>query len=149
MRVVFLAAIAASLAGLALAQPVDNIPNDPSPFPVRRGTAPPPPADARTQAPPPEGAAAGGLDFGQWRETSPRAYETAFVSQMRTRLAGKDAAAIQADLEHNGFACENAARLECRIEISDRQCAYEWYVVLEHNTAEPVAGYETACTASR
>jgi len=149
MRVIFLAAVAVCFSGLATAQPVDNIPNDPSPFPVQRGTAPPPPGETATQAAPPEGVAAGGFDFGQWRSASPRAYEGQFVSAMQTRLAGKDPAAIQADLEHNGFACENAARLECRIEISEQQCAYEWYVVLERNDATPAAGYEADCTTRR
>ena len=149
MRVIFLAVIAACCAGFAAAQPVENIPNDPSPFPVQRGTAPAPPADAHAQTAPPEGVGAGGVDFGQWRSANPRAYEASFGSQLRARLAGKDAAAIQADLEQNGFACENAARLDCRIEITDHQCAYEWYVVVEHNVAEPVAGYDVACAAAR
>jgi hypothetical protein len=64
---------------------------------------------------------------------------------MRQRFAGKTNVEIRADLERNGFACEDAARLDCRIEIMERQCAIDWYVVVEPNRAEPVTGFDIMC----
>jgi hypothetical protein len=122
----------------------------PLPFPVERGSALPPPAPAAsTQTAPPEGAAAGGVDFGQWRQADPAVYAPAFQAQMRQRLAGKNNAEINTDLESNGFACEDGQRLECRIEIMERQCAMDWYVVVERAGAEAVAGFDRMCLGAR
>lgn len=121
----------------------------PSPFPVARGSALPPPAQAVGQIAPPEGLAPGGIDFGQWRSADPAVYAPAFQSQMRSRFAARDALAIRVDLEANGFVCENGARLDCRIEIMERQCAIDWYVVVERGRAEPVAGFEIMCLGAR
>lgn len=123
----------------------------PSPFPVERGSAPPPPDGeaSRAHAVPPEGAGPGGLDFGQWRSADPAAYAPSFQQQVRNRFAGQDAAAIKASLEANGFACEESGRLDCRIEIMERECAYDWYVVLERGRAEPVAGFDQMCLGAR
>lgn len=117
-----------------------------SPFPVRRGTAPRPPEDAaRGQTAPPEGAASGGIDFGAWRNADPNVYGPAFQTQIRARYANKNAAEIRTDLEANGFACEDGPRLECRIEIMERQCGVDWYVVLENAERTPVAGHDVMC----
>ena len=117
----------------------------PSPFPVQRGTAERPPGAAAAQNAPPEGAARGGIDFGQWRQADPAAYGPAFQTQIRQRFAGQNTAALRASLEANGFACEDERRLDCRIEIMERQCAFDWYVVLERGEREPVAGFEQMC----
>ncbi|HVY84993.1 MAG TPA: hypothetical protein VG943_07660 [Caulobacterales bacterium] len=148
MRVALLA-LAAGLTAASLAFAADDPAPSPSPFPVQRGTAPPPPAEGGSQAAPPEGVASGGIDFGQWRSADPRPYEQSFARQIRQRLAGKGRADAKSDLEANGFSCEDAARLDCRIEITDHHCGFDWYVVLEQNTAEPVAGYEVTCTGTR
>ncbi len=121
----------------------------PSPFPVARGSAPPPPSAGASQAAPPEGVSPAGIEFGQWRQADPAQYAPAFQTQMRSRLAGKSAAQIRADLEANGFACEDAQRLDCRIEIMERACAYDWYVVLERNQSAPVAGFDQMCLGAR
>lgn len=121
------------------------------PFPIARGSALPPPAPAPArpgQPAPPEGAAAGGIDFGQWRHADPAAYGPAFQSQMRTRYAGRDIAYIRADLERNGFACQQGGRLDCRIEVMERQCAFDWYVVVEGVSA-PAAGFDQMCLGAR
>ena len=110
----------------------------PSPFPVQRGTAERPPAAAPGQTAPPEGAARGGIDFGQWRSTDPAVYAPAFQTQIRQRFANQTNAELRASLEANGFACEDERRLDCRIEIMERQCAFDWYVVLERGTRECV-----------
>lgn len=154
MRVVVFAIVAALAAGAAWAQSPIQIAPDPdasaSPFPVQRGTAQKPPAEsASTQVAPPEGAAAGGIDFGQWRAADQATYATAFQSQITTRYAGKNAAEIRTDLEANGFACENGPRLECRIEIMERQCGIDWYVVLENGERQPVAGHDVMCLGAR
>ena len=107
----------------------------PSPFPVQRGTAPPPPAPAPAQFAPPEGRGPGGVDFGPWRSADPAIYAPAFQTQMRARFAGRETGAVRPDLEANGFACEDGARLDCRIEIMERQCAFDWYVVVERGAA--------------
>lgn len=117
----------------------------PSPFPVERGTLAPPPASAGGPAPP-EGAAAAGINFGPWRQAEPGAYATAFEAQIRQRYAdGRSAAQVRADLEANGFLCEAGRRLDCRIEVVERQCAYDWYVVLEEGRREPIVGFDQAC----
>jgi hypothetical protein len=121
----------------------------PSPFPVERGAAPPPPAANGGQAAPPEGAGPGGIDFGRWRQADPAVYAPAFQSQMRARYAHRETAHIRADLEANGFACEDAQRLDCRIEIMERQCAFDWYVVLERGRSEPIAGFDLMCLGAR
>jgi hypothetical protein len=120
-----------------------------SPFPAERGAAPPPPETGATQQAPPEGRGVGGFDFGAWRSAEPGAYAAAFETQVRARSAGRDRQAIERDLEANGFACETGARLDCRIEIMERQCAYDWYVVLEQGRSQPVAGYDVMCLGAR
>ncbi|MBL8547620.1 MAG: hypothetical protein JNL81_14230 [Hyphomonadaceae bacterium] len=116
----------------------------PSPFPVQRGTAERPPS-APGQTTPPEGVASGGIDFGRWKSADPAAYAPAFQAQIRQRFAGQNTAQLRASLEANGFACEDERRLDCRIEIMERQCAFDWYVVLERGEREPVAGFEQMC----
>ncbi|MGD9815636.1 MAG: hypothetical protein AB7Q23_15610 [Hyphomonadaceae bacterium] len=150
MRAFFFAALA-MLGACASGASEPDLPPDPaSPFPVERGAALPPPAqNASGSTAPPEGRAGGGIDFGQWRQADPAAYAPAFQTQIRQRYAGRDASAIRADLEANGFACENAQRLDCRIEIMERQCAFDWYVVLERNRSEPVAGFDQMCLGAR
>lgn len=149
MRMIKAAAIAALFlcsAGSALAQ---QQPADAWPFPVARGSALPPPAAAAGQTAPPEGVAAGGLDFGQWRSTDPARYEPVFQRAVAQRLAGKSNAQVRADLEANGFACEDASRLDCRIEITEQQCALDWYVVVERARPEPIVGFEHVCLTAR
>lgn len=116
----------------------------PSPFPVARGQALPPPGQTSAAAPP-EGAAAGGLDFGSWRGADPAVYAPAFQARVRERFQGQNATELRASLEANGFACENEGRLDCRIEIMERQCAFDWYVVLDRGEREPVAGFDQMC----
>jgi|CXWL01.1.fsa_nt_gi hypothetical protein len=122
-----------------------------NPFPVERGSALPPPAmSGAGQTAPPEGVASGGIDFGRWRGADPASYAPAFQSQLRQRYAGQTASQIRANLEANGFACTAAAdRTECRIEIMERQCAHDWYAVLERGRAEPVAGFDIMCLGAR
>ena len=144
MRVMVIA-LAALLGACAMGGGDDpDIASGPSPFPVERGTAIPPPASSGSTAPP-EGVAAGGLDFGRWRQADPAAYAPAFQTQVRQRYAGQGPVELRASLEANGFACENERRLDCRIEIMERQCAFDWYVVLERNEREPVAGFDLMC----
>lgn len=143
MRFAWIAALAL-LAGCATGVGESDIDAGPSPFPVERGTAPPPPA-AAGRAAPPEGRAAGGLDFGQWRQADPAVYTPAFQTQIRDRYAGQDVSHVRADLEANGFACESQSRLDCRIEIMERQCAFDWYVVVERGRPEPIAGFDLMC----
>ncbi len=125
----------------------------PNPFPVERGSAAPPPAVAGNgRAAPPEGRARdGAIDFGQWRSADPARYGPAFEAQMQTRLtASTERAQAKADLESNGFSCDQSAgKLDCRIEIMERQCAYDWYVVLEDGRAAPAAGFDQMCLGAR
>lgn len=121
----------------------DAIDSGPSPFPVQRGQALPPPA-AETTSAPPEGVR-GGVDFGRWRQADPSSYAPAFQTQIRQRFAGQNASELKTSLEAAGFTCENERRLDCRIEIMERQCAFDWYVVLERGEREPVAGFEQMC----
>lgn len=144
LAVILFAALAGCATGGGVAQDTG-----PSPFPVERGSAMPPPAQNGAQVAPPEGRAAGGIDFGQWRTADPNAYAQSFQAQMRQRYAGQGVAQIEADLAANGFACENVSRLDCRIEIMDRQCAVDWYVVVERARAEPIAGYDVMCLGAR
>ena len=67
---------------------------------------------------------------------------------MRARYAGQSAVQIRTDLEANGFACEDGGRLDCRIEIMERECAHDWYVVVERGR-EPVAGFDVMCLGAR
>jgi|GEM_PF-1579882 len=123
-------------------------PNDRSawPFPqAPRGSALAPPQTFLAQTAPPLGRTANGIDFGQWRSAEPSAYSLAFQNQMAAREQGRDAAAVKADLEGAGFACDSGARLDCRIEITDNQCPQDWYVVLDGG--EVHAGYEKSCAA--
>ena len=152
MRALILGVVAAVLScGIAFATALDNVPpTTPSPFPVQRGTAPPPPAaSAGSQTAPPEGQASGGLDFGLWRGAEAGSYTVNFSNLIAAREQGRNAPQVRADLEANGFACEDAMRLDCRIEISEQQCAYEWYVVVEAGRASPVAAFEKSCGARR
>lgn len=144
MRFVQAAAVAAFLcvAGAALAQQA-------APFPPPKGTAMPPPAPSATQSAPPEGAGPHGIDFGQWRGADPASYEPAFRTQIRARYANQEVSYIRTDLEANGFVCEDATRLDCRIEIMEQQCAIDWYVVLERGQAIPIAGFERMCLGAR
>jgi hypothetical protein len=136
----------ALLAACASTSTPDDEPS-PSPFPVARGTAAPPPASAASgRTAPPEGRAAGGIDFGQWRSADPATYQPRLESQIRARLAGLAPTAVRPDLEGNGFACEdNATGLDCRIEIMERQCAYDWYVVVDRTRDAPVVGFDIMC----
>jgi hypothetical protein len=121
-----------------------------NPFPVERGSAMPPPApSASEQSAPPEGPGAGGLDFGQWRGAAPETYGPAFQGQVRARYANQEVSYIRADLERNGFACQQSGHLECRIEIMERQCAVDWYVVVERAGAQPIAGHDVMCLGAR
>jgi hypothetical protein len=149
MRVLLLAA-AAMLAACSTPTPDFSGNATPNPFPVERGSALPPPAPERAdQTAPPQGAAPGGIDFGQWRTADPATYGPSFQTQLRTRYANQESSAIRADLERNGFACEESGRLECRIEIMERQCAIDWYVVVERARAEPIAGHDVMCLGAR
>ena len=151
MRILIFAAIAALAACAMGGGAASDAPAlGPSPFPVQRGAAPPPPAaSAAGQHAPPEGQGPGGIDFGQWRRAETAAYSAAFQSQITTREQGRAGPQVRADLEANGFACEDAARLDCRIEISEQLCTYGWYVVVEAGHATPAAGLEKSCGASQ
>lgn len=139
MRGLYLAAAAALLAAPAFAQTLD-----PLPFPVERGSALPPPALGSGRAAPPQGVGAAGLDFGQWRGVSAD-YAAAFRSQVRARYSEQRVDAIRTDLEANGFSCEDARRLDCRIEIVEAGCAFDWYVVVERGQTDPIAGFDRVC----
>jgi len=147
MRALIAVLFIAGFAGIASAQDLPPMSaSGPSPFPVERGTAPPPPAaSAAVGRAPPEGEAAGGLDFGQWREAQPGAYTQRFQALVAQRYGGGRAPEVRADLEANGFACEDAQRLDCRIEIVEAGCAFDWYVVLERAQAAPIAGFDRVC----
>ena len=149
MRIAFLVIAAATLAACATGGAEPDVDLGPSPFPVERGTAPPPPVSSARHTAPPEGRSSGGVDFAQWRSADPAAYAPAFQTQMRERFDAQDAARIRADLEANGFACEDAQRLDCRIEIMERDCAYDWYVVLERGRDAIVAGFDRMCLGAR
>ncbi|GAM98549.1 hypothetical protein U91I_02184 [alpha proteobacterium U9-1i] len=121
----------------------------PNPFPVARGSAIAPPGSAAAgRGAPPEGRA-GAVDFGQWRSADPVAYASAWQSQMQT-LVGADRAGARSALQQSGFACEGTGeRLDCRIEIMDNQCAYDWYVVAEAGRRDPAAGFDKMCLGAR
>lgn len=144
MRVWVVALVALAGACASGGESSDASASGPSPFPVQRGQAMAPPAAASAGAPP-EGAAPGGLDFGRWRQADPAVYAPAFQAQIRQRFANQTNAELRASLEANGFTCEDERRLDCRIEIMERQCAFDWYVVLERGAREPVAGFEQMC----
>ena len=136
----------AALAACANGEPQQ--PSNPT-LAAARGTALPPPASVQEgRAAPPEGPGAGGLDFGRWRGADPAVYAPAFQTQVRARYTGQSSSAIRTDLEANGFACEDGGRLDCRIEIMERQCAHDWYVVVERGR-EPVAGFDLMCLGAR
>lgn len=143
MRVMVIAMVAL-LGACATGGGGDEPASGPSPFPVQRGQALPPPTETAVSTPP-EGAARGGIDFGQWRQADPAVYAPAFQTQIRQRFAGQTNAELRASLEANGFRCEDERRLDCRIEIMERQCAFDWYVVLERGAREPVAGFDQMC----
>lgn len=123
------------------------------PFPqAPRGSAiAPPGAGAAAQSAPPEGAGAGGIDFGRWRSADADAYSAQFQTQMRARYANQEVSYIRSNLQANGFACEEGGTLtlQCRIEISERQCSYDWYVVLDREHAPPAAGFDAVCPQTR
>lgn len=144
MRVVVIAMVALLGACASGGGDPNGVDAGSSPFPVQRGAALPPPEAAARNAPP-EGAAPGGIDFGQWRSADPAVYAPAFQAQVRERFAGQNVVQLRASLEANGFACEDERRLDCRIEIMERQCAIDWYVVLERGEREAVAGFERMC----
>ena len=149
MRVLLFAACAALAACAGSGAPGVGAEAD-NPFPVERGSALPPPEASRAgQTAPPEGAGAGGLEFGQWRGADPATYAPAFQDRVRARYANQEVSYIRADLERNGFACEQSGRLECRIEIMERQCAVDWYVVVERAGAQPIAGHDVMCLGAR
>ena len=148
MRVLVFALMAA-LAACVSGGGEPEIEAGPSPFPVARGLAPAPPTAAPGQAAPPEGRALGGVDFGQWRGADPAAYAPVFQSQMRARYGARSEPQIRADLESNGFRCEDIQRLDCRIEIMERQCAFDWYVVVERGRPEPVVGFDVMCLGAQ
>jgi hypothetical protein len=149
MRIVLFAALV-GLAACASAGGINVGGGEENPFPVERGSAIPPPAlGAPSRAAPPEGAGAAGLDFGQWRGADPAVYAPAFQDRVRARYANQEIAYIRADLERNGFACQQSGRLECRIEIMERQCAIDWYVVVERAGAQPIAGHDVMCLGAR
>ena len=147
MRILIIAVVAALAACAVGGDP--EVEAGPSPFPVERGTAPPPPQESASHRAPPEGAGPGGIDFGQWRQADPAVYGPAFQNQVRQRYTGRSTAQIRTDLEANGFACQDAQRLDCRIETMERQCAFDWYVVLERNRPEPAAGFDIMCLGAR
>ena len=105
---------------------------------------------------PPEGVAAGGLDFGVWRGTNPGAYGETMQSKLRTREAGKTVTQVRADLEANGFSCEEARErlgeapaLECRLATKERSCDIEWWAVQETPGAAIKAGHDVMCPNRR
>jgi len=118
------------------------------PFAASRGSALPPDglSVGASQTAPPEGPGPGGLDFGSWRSADPAVYQPQFSVRVAQRLEGKSADQARADLTANGFVCRDLGQaLECRIEIMERQCAHDWYVVLEPSRASPISGYDVMC----
>ncbi len=114
--------------------------------------APPEAVGAGAGAAPPEGVAAGGLDFGKWRGANVAGYGEALRARIGARIDGKPLSAARADLEANGFACAEARErapeapaLECRIAITERSCAIEWWAVREEPAAPVKAGYDVMC----
>ncbi|MBL8544201.1 MAG: hypothetical protein JNJ63_10390 [Hyphomonadaceae bacterium] len=139
-----LAALVALIPASGLADELGRLP-----FPVERGSAPPPPAPQTHQSAPPEGEGAAGFAFGQWRSADPAAYAQSLQEHVNARYANQEAATVRRDLEANGFACEDGQRLDCRIEIMERACAYDWYVVIERGRREPVAGFDQMCLGAQ
>ena len=142
MRVLRTASLALVLAlGLSAAY-AEDLP--PLPFPVQRGSALAPPTGAGPQSAPPEGAAPGGVNFGSWRSADPVQYKQSFETQIRSRASAQNAEALRRDLEANGFRCEEGSgALDCRIEIVERGCSYDWYVVRENRI--PIVGFDKLC----
>lgn len=121
----------------------------PTPFPVERGSGLPPPDPSSAQTAPPEGRAAGGFDFGAWRTEDATVSDRAFQAAIAARAQGKSASQLRGDLEANGFTCRDEGRLDCRIEIVETGCAFDWYVVMEPNRPTPVAGFDRLCLRRR
>jgi hypothetical protein len=147
-------ALAAILAACATTSDVVNSVSGregetPNPFPVERGSAIAPPAQAAAgRTAPPEGRS-GQVDFGQWRSADPATYAPAWREQMQT-LVTSDRAASRAALTQSGFACDGSGeRLDCRIEIMENQCAFDWYVVAEAGRREVAAGFDKMCLGAR
>jgi hypothetical protein len=114
--------------------------------------APPDAVSGPAQGAPPEGVATGGLDFGPWRGASPAAYGAAFQRRVGARIDGKPMSVARADLEANGFSCTEARErgpgapaLDCRLAITERNCAIEWWVVREDAGAPAKAGHDVMC----
>lgn len=143
MRFMIFAGLAALVALIPAHSAADELGR--LPFPVERGSAPPPPEPAAHQSAPPEGEGAGGFAFAQWRSAEPIAYAQSLQANVTARYANQEVAYIRRDLEANGFACEDGQRLDCRIEIMERSCAYDWYVVIERGRREPIAGFDQMC----
>jgi hypothetical protein len=142
--------LAAALAACASGASGGDANLGPSPFPVERGSALPPPAsESRGQTAPPEGRASGGIDFSRWRQADPEAYAASFRAQIVARYASMAPAQIRQDLEANGFRCADDGSPNCRIEIMERECAFDWYVVYEASRAEPVVGFDVMCLGAR
>jgi hypothetical protein len=139
-------AAAAALCGTAVAQ--EGV------FQRDHGKLPPPSALVGPQrTAPPEGVAAGGLDFGPWRGANPASYGAAMQARIGARVDGKPVSAARADLEANGFACQEARErpaaeapaLECRLAIVERGCEIEWWAVREDPGAAVKAGHDVMC----
>ncbi|MDX2233852.1 MAG: hypothetical protein NW200_05085 [Hyphomonadaceae bacterium] len=145
MRVTAAALVALALFGAAHAQ--EGL------FQRDHGKVPPPSSlGVDMGAVPPEGVAAGGLDFGAWRGVNAAAYGEALRARIAARIDGKPLAAARADLEANGFRClearersPRAPALECRIAITDRACAIEWWAVREDALSPVKAGHDVMC----
>lgn len=136
------------IAALAACAVSVDTPAPSNPLAAARGTALPPPSGAAGQTAPPEGVGPAGFEFGAWRGADPASYSPALQTRVRARYQNWEQARIKADLEANGFACEDGGRLDCRIEIMERQCAHDWYVVVEAGR-EPVAGFDVMCLGAR
>lgn len=150
MRILIITALLALAACASSGDGDPAVETGASPFGAQRGTAlPPPAANSNGRTAPPEGAGAAGIDFGQWRQADPAQYAPAFQTQVRQRYVNQTTAQIRTDLEANGFACDDEQRLDCRIEIMERDCAFDWYVVLERGAREPVAGHDRMCLGAR
>lgn len=149
MRAMIVAGFALALAGCVVSAELPQGP-PPTAFPEQRGTALPPPAPTGARTAPPEGAGPGGIDFGAWRSADPATYQPSFQAQLRQRYRDRGLAETKADLERNGFTCEEGeSGLDCRLETMERQCAFDWYYVEPAGAAEPVAGFDIMCLGAQ
>jgi len=140
---------AALMLGACAAQvdtPVGAAHRDAWPFPTPRGSAiAPPRAGGALDPAPPEGEAGGGLNFGLWRSAEPGALQIAFAAEVRALLSGMNRSAGVAALARNGFHCAPRGQLDCRIEVSDHGCTYDWYVVRDTTRAAPIVRFDKVC----